>query len=405
MHGTQGLPGNRRSSSEAAILDAAWAQFARAGPDGVSLRDVARDAGCSHTLLGRYFGSKDGLVDAVADRLTLAVATTVDVAWTSTDPLMDLLAVARKNRSCVQLLVRCGLGDLRPAAFAECLGTDRIHSKTLGFGHAGDGRAGRRSRLLAYGASSLLLGWLTFEDFVVAATGLGRVSGVRLDAAVASTAERIMGLAGSTVPPLVARDLSAGRTAARPPSESLRRSSDRLLASAIFLFARQGPASVSVRDIGRHAGVNQGLIYRHFGSKEAILAEAIQEGTSALLPAALATDGFDFDLMSQLLHHGSPAPRLLARTIVDGIEITEVRQQFPVLRRLLDSYNRVPTGTAPADGSDPRLAVASVGALALGSAIWGGLLRPALGLSDRDGIEAAIADLAQFLLAVPHGAG
>ena len=162
---------------------------------------------------------------------------------------------------------------------------------------------------------------------------------------------------------------------------------------------------MSVRDIGRHAGVNQGLIYRHFGSKEAILAEAIQEGTSALLPAALATDGFDFDLMSQLLHHGSPAPRLLARTIVDGIEITEVRQQFPVLRRLLDSYNRVPTGTAPADGSDPRLAVASVGALALGSAIWGGLLRPALGLSDRDGIEAAIADLAQFLLAVPHGAG
>ena len=161
MHGTQGLPGNRRSSSEAAILDAAWAQFARAGPDGVSLRDVARDAGCSHTLLGRYFGSKDGLVDAVADRLTLAVATTVDVAWTSTDPLMDLLAAARKNRSCVQLLVRCGLGDLRPAAFAECLGTDRIHSKTLGFGHAGDGHASRRSRLLAYGASSLLLGWLT----------------------------------------------------------------------------------------------------------------------------------------------------------------------------------------------------------------------------------------------------
>ena len=83
MHGTQGLPGNRRSSSEAAILDAAWAQFARAGPDGVSLRDVARDAGCSHTLLGRYFGSKDGLVDAVADRFTLAVATTVDATAAS----------------------------------------------------------------------------------------------------------------------------------------------------------------------------------------------------------------------------------------------------------------------------------------------------------------------------------
>ena len=399
--GTHPLRDQRRAASETALLDAAWAQFARAGPDGVSLRDVARDAGCTHTLLGRYFGSKDGLVTAVSDRLTLAVATTVDAAWASADPLVGLLSAARDDRSCVRLLVRCGLGDLRPAGFPECLGADRLLSRTLDYSGPGDGHPGRRSRLLAYSASSLLLGWLTFEEFLVAALRLGRVSARRLDPAVAAAAERIMSLAGSTDPSLSLRDVRGGRTVPRLPSEPSTSSKDRLLASAIILFAQRGPASVSVRDIGRHAGVNQGLIYRHFGSKEALLAEAIQEGASGLFPAALAADGFDFDLMSHLLHHSSPAPRLLARTIVDGIQITAVRQQFPVLRRLLDTSDHGPTGTGPVVGSDPRLAVVSVGALALGSVIWGGLLRNTLGLSDRDGIEAAVADLARFLLAGP----
>ena len=90
-----------------------------------------------------------------------------------------------------------------------------------------------------------------------------------------------------------------------------------MLQSAIELFAASGPASVSVRDVARHAGVNQGLIYRHFGSKDARLAEAIQQGRSDLFPAAGAAGGFDLDAMSQLLHHGSPAPRLIARTLVD----------------------------------------------------------------------------------------
>ena len=366
------LRGQRRAASEQAILDAAWSQFARVGPDGISLRELARDAGCSHTLLGRYFGSKDGLVTAVSDRLTSSVAATVEAAWASEDPLVSILSAARDDRSCVRLLVRCGLGDLRPAGFPECLGVGRLLQRTQDNDLAGGGATDRRSRLLAYGASSLLLGWLTFEAFLVAAVRLGRVSSRHRDAALAAAAGCVMGLAGSADPPLEVRDGSGGRAASGSLSDQDRSSSERLVASAIVLFAERGPASVSVRDIGRHAGVNQGLIYRHFGSKDALLAAAIQQGTSALLPAALADDGFDFDLMSHLLHRSSPAPRLLARTIVDGIRITAVRQQFPVLRRLLDGFDQVPAATDPVVESDPRLAVASVGALALGSVIWVG---------------------------------
>ncbi len=50
-----------------AILDAATDHFGRFGFRGASLRDIARDAGVSLTLLNHHFGSKADLLDAVVE--------------------------------------------------------------------------------------------------------------------------------------------------------------------------------------------------------------------------------------------------------------------------------------------------------------------------------------------------
>jgi len=409
---TPRLRDQQRAASEAAILDAAWARFAKTGPDGTSLRDVASDAGCTHALVARYFGSKDGLVEVVGDRLAERVNTTVgDVESSASDPLLGLLSAARQHRSSVQLLVRCALGDMQPTGFPACLRAEWVLAATQESGASSGARADRRARLCAYAASSLLLGWLTFEEFLVAATRLGRVGPRRSDAAVADAAGQLMALAAGPEPKFVARDRSGPGVPGGPLESVPATARDALLQSAIELFAELGPASVSVRDVARHAGVNQGLIYRHFGSKEALLAEAIEQGSSDLFPAARAAAGFDFDAMSQLMHHGSTAPRLIARTLVDDIDISTVRGEFPVLRRLLDGFGHVPTGSRPGDLSDPRIAVATAAGMALGSVIWGGHLRRAFGLTRDDGIEAAIADLARVVVgwpaqtAVSRGAG
>ena len=47
------------------ILDAAALAFSTHGFRGSSLRDIARDAGCSLTLLDHHFGGKSALLDAV----------------------------------------------------------------------------------------------------------------------------------------------------------------------------------------------------------------------------------------------------------------------------------------------------------------------------------------------------
>src|SRR5438105_3253120 len=54
------------------ILAAAERVFADKSPDVVGLKDVARVAGVSHALVSHYFGTYDGLVDAVLERRAAA---------------------------------------------------------------------------------------------------------------------------------------------------------------------------------------------------------------------------------------------------------------------------------------------------------------------------------------------
>ena len=57
-----------KTVTESHILDSAQELFAKHGPGAVSVRQVAEQAGVTHALVHKYFGSKDDLVKAVAYR-------------------------------------------------------------------------------------------------------------------------------------------------------------------------------------------------------------------------------------------------------------------------------------------------------------------------------------------------
>ncbi len=65
MRSPPGLPDDR--TSRAVIRDEALRLFARRGPDGVTIRDIAAAAGVSPALVLRHYGSKDGLRGVVDD--------------------------------------------------------------------------------------------------------------------------------------------------------------------------------------------------------------------------------------------------------------------------------------------------------------------------------------------------
>ncbi|WP_409331337.1 TetR/AcrR family transcriptional regulator [Trujillonella humicola] len=94
------------------------------------------------------------------------------------------------------------------------------------------------------------------------------------------------------------------RAAEGPRRRDAAATREALLVAARDLIARDGVAAVSTRDVASAAGANQALVYRYFGSKEALLTEALQpagpdstiaETPLADLPHALLRRALDPD--------------------------------------------------------------------------------------------------------------
>jgi len=53
---------------------------------------------------------------------------------------------------------------------------------------------------------------------------------------------------------------------------------EKILQAALELFARDGFKTTSTSKVAKHAGVSEGLIFRHFGNKDGLLQAIIKEG-------------------------------------------------------------------------------------------------------------------------------
>jgi AcrR family transcriptional regulator len=79
---------------------------------------------------------------------------------------------------------------------------------------------------------------------------------------------------------IMASDTEAG--APSRPRADARRNHDRILHTAREHFAARG-IGTSLEDIAKDAGVGPGTLYRHFPSREALLAATLQDGQAELL--------------------------------------------------------------------------------------------------------------------------
>src|SRR5580692_7690605 len=89
----------------------------------------------------------------------------------------------------------------------------------------------------------------------------------------------------------------------RPLRADARRNRERILESARAAFAETG-ADAQIDDVARHAGVGVGTVYRHFPTKQALLAELVRQ-TFRLFTGwareALEAGGEPFALIEGLL--------------------------------------------------------------------------------------------------------
>lgn len=91
------LPADERQTREQAILDAALDELVAQGPDGLSMIGVARRASASKETLYSWFGSRDGLLQALiernADQAAAAVRDALDRPAADHRPVLTAFAV------------------------------------------------------------------------------------------------------------------------------------------------------------------------------------------------------------------------------------------------------------------------------------------------------------------------
>src|SRR5579884_1314897 len=139
----------------------------------------------------------------------------------------------------------------------------------------------------------------------------------------------------------------------------------RILDTALQLFATQGYEKTTMRDIASSAGCSLGLTYRYFASKEDLVLELYRwlaaqlEEQVSLLPATSIADRFHH-LMQELLKAMAPhrltltalsgaALNPLSRAGVFGAEGAEVRRRARASYRVLVSGAKDAPGAAQVD--------------------------------------------------------
>jgi AcrR family transcriptional regulator len=104
-------------------------------------------------------------------------------------------------------------------------------------------------------------------------------------------------------------DSAAPRRRGRPPGGDGSATRDRLLEAALDLFARQGYAATTVRQIADAVGLRDSAIYAHFPGKQAIYDALLAEA------GPLAPDAMGIDLAAVAADH----PRQAIPALVDRV--------------------------------------------------------------------------------------
>ncbi len=174
-----------------------------------------------------------------------------------------------------------------------------------------------------------------------------------------------------------------------------------LIKSAAELFAERGVSGVSLREIAAHAGVNHGLIHRHFGSKEN-LRKKTQEYLAKKVRDDIGTPDNLIDMLAQAETAVQKHPlfwKVMARSFLDGTVEGDVQSEFPFVRDFVELVKAVQEQGLIILDMDPRYIVAAICAYGLGIRAFERYIMEAAGLGDEP-VEEVLAEIRNRFLAI-----
>lgn len=153
----------------------------------------------------------------------------------------------------------------------------------------------------------------------------------------------------------------------------------KIVTAASLLFAENGPARVSLRDVAREAGVNYGLIHQYVGSKDALL-KLVFQSSAERWAGSFAEAATVEDAVDHLMRPKSTVyVRMLAHTLLEGRDPATILESSSGLAEL---SRRLGDGAAQDSDVDTRVQAAAMACTAMGWGLFGPYLREIAGLAD-----------------------
>lgn len=174
-----------------------------------------------------------------------------------------------------------------------------------------------------------------------------------------------------------------------------------LLDAAVRVVARGGLRKLTYRAVAEEAGVTHGLVVHHFGSRDALIEEAVTHAIrTSLSSSALDTGtGNTADFVSGLTDMVESDPELQAFQYELLLEARRRPELLPHLRRLYEEYFEA----SRRELSRMRLQPVSRGLSRLVFAALEGLVLHQLVFGERDVTEEALSELRTLLKGLAEG--
>ncbi len=159
-----------------------------------------------------------------------------------------------------------------------------------------------------------------------------------------------------------------------------------ILDAAEKLLVEKSANEISVREIAEVANIKHPLIYRHFSTKEEVIRAAHARGIEKVERVVTKIDnlqgnaGFIFEAVKQNRFRQIA----LSRAMLDGVDLSLVQTQFPVMRHLLELLEKRKEESDSESNFDPQIMTAILAALSLGWFLYEPFLLAATGIEDQN---------------------
>ncbi len=151
-----------------------------------------------------------------------------------------------------------------------------------------------------------------------------------------------------------------------------------IISATLSLWVARGPESVSLRAIAARAGVNYGLVHRHFGTKDAVIKAALNRAVERSLELLEPVDDIYAAIDVMLSAETGGFARLLAWAILQGEPEDLFLDEYPVLDRLRELVAKE-SGLSK-DARETRVLVGSIMVSMFGWRLFEPYLHRGLGL-------------------------